>query len=93
MRRPAAAREALRLSPLVKASWAHSSRIERVPFVPAIAKPFVLFAGRPAAERAADAGTGRVEAFLLIRLAIQDIRLVMREGAHAQLLCPSSDGQ
>lgn len=49
MRRPTAAREVLRFSPLVQAGWAYASGIERVPFVSAGAKPFVFFAGRPAA--------------------------------------------
>ena len=55
MRRPSTAREALGLSPLVKARLADASRVKRVPFVSADAKPLVLFARRPAAERAADA--------------------------------------
>jgi hypothetical protein len=55
MRRPSAARETLGLSPLVKARGAHASGVKSVPLVAACAKPFVLFAGRPAAERAADA--------------------------------------
>jgi hypothetical protein len=53
--------------------------------VAAGARPHVILAGRPAAERAADAWAGGVESFLLIRLAINnDRRLVVREGAHAQ---------
>ena len=54
MRRPSAAREALGLSPLVQAGWTDASGVKSVPFVAACAEPFVLFAGRPAAERAAD---------------------------------------
>jgi len=50
---------------------AHSSGIECVPLVAAGAEPFVLFAGRPAAERAPDAGVGR-EALFLVGLAIQN---------------------
>ena len=46
---------ALGLSPLVKARRAHASSVEGVPLVSARAEPFVLFAGRPGAERAADA--------------------------------------
>jgi len=53
--RPSAAREALGFSSLVKARGADPTRVERVPLVAASAEPFVLFAGRPAAQRAADA--------------------------------------
>ena len=56
----------------MEAGGAHSSRVECVPFMPAGAEPFVFLSGRPAAERAADAGAGGVEAFLLIGLAIQN---------------------
>jgi hypothetical protein len=55
MWRPPCARETLRLSPLVKARWAHASGVERIPLVAALAEPLVFFAGRPAAEWAADA--------------------------------------
>jgi len=55
MRRPTAAREALGVSPLMKTGRADASRIESVPLVSAVTKPFVFFAGRPAAQRAADA--------------------------------------
>ena len=55
MRRPTAARETLRLSPLVQAGWADTASVESIPFITAGAEPFVLFAGRPAARRAADA--------------------------------------
>ena len=57
MRRPSAAREALRFSPLVQAGWADASRIESVPLVTAGAEPLVFFAGRPAAERALSLST------------------------------------
>jgi hypothetical protein len=83
MRRPAPTRKALRLNPLMEASGAHSSRIKGVPLMPAGARPELVLTGRPAAEWASDTRAGRVEAFLVIWLAIQDNRLVMREGAHA----------
>jgi uncharacterized glyoxalase superfamily protein PhnB len=51
MRRPPATLETLRLSPLVQARWEHAARLERVPFIPAGAKPFVLFGWRPPAKR------------------------------------------
>jgi hypothetical protein len=72
MTRPPTAREALRFSPLVKACGANASSVERVPFVPAGAKPFVFFAGRPAAERAADTRIRRSLALLLVEFAIQN---------------------
>jgi len=50
-----AAREALGLSPVVKAGWAHASDVARVPIVPTGTEPFVIFARRPATERTADA--------------------------------------
>jgi hypothetical protein len=55
MRRPSGARKALSFSPLVEAGWADASRVEGVPLIPALAKPLVFFAGRPAAEWAPDA--------------------------------------
>ena len=57
VRNPSAAREALGLSPLVKARWADASRVESVPLVSAGAEPFIFLAGRPTAKRAADART------------------------------------
>jgi hypothetical protein len=84
MRRPAGAQEALGLSPLVQARWAHSSGLEGVPFVSASTKPSVVLAGRPAAERAADAGAIGVEAFLFVEFAIHRDRLVILDGEHAQ---------
>jgi hypothetical protein len=69
----------------MEALRAHSSGLERVPNVAASARPHVILAGRPVAERAADARAGGVETFLLLKLRINnDRRLVVREGAHAQ---------
>jgi len=70
----------------VQARRAHSSRVERIPRMAAATRPAVVLAGRPTTEWASNASVGRVAAFLLIKLAIQDNRLVMREGAHATLL-------
>ena len=70
MCRPSAARKALGLSPLVKARWADAARIECVPLISAGAEPFVLFARRPAAERAADTRVGGFVTLLLLKLAI-----------------------
>jgi hypothetical protein len=72
MWRPSAAREALGLSPLVKASGAYSSRIESVPLIAAGAEPAIFFAGRPAAERAADARAGGIVALFFFKFAIQN---------------------
>ena len=74
MRRPSAAREALGLSPLVKAGWAYASCVKRVPLVSAGTKPFVFFAGRPVAERTSDARVGWLVALVLIWFAIQNVR-------------------
>jgi len=93
MRRPSAARKALGFSPLVQASRAYASRVEGIPLVAAGAEPLVFFAGRPAAQRATDARLGRALALLLFSLAIQNhggVGRVIREGAHAPPLCPSS---
>jgi hypothetical protein len=49
----------------MKADWADSSRVEGVPFVSAGAEPAILFAGRPAAQRAADAWRFRSGGLLL----------------------------
>jgi hypothetical protein len=87
MRRPSATLETLSRSPLVEAGGADTPGIERVPMVPADAKPMVFLAGRPAAQRASDARAGGVEAFLLIWLAINnDRRVFVREGTHAAIL-------
>lgn len=70
MPRPSATGQALGRSPLMQASWADASRIERVPLIAAGAEPFVFFAGRPAAEWAANArGAG---ALFLRKVAIQN---------------------
>ena len=89
MWRPSAASKALSFSPLVQARGAHTSRVERVPRMLARAKPEVVLARRPPAERAPDARAGRSGALLLIRLAIQDdggFRVVIRDCAHDQRL-------
>jgi len=72
VQRPAATRKALGLTPLVQAGWADASGIERVPFMSAGTRPEVFFAGRPAAERAADARLGGFATLLFLNLAIQN---------------------
>jgi len=59
------AREALCFSPLVKAGGADAPCVEGIPLVSAGAEPFVLFARRPVAQRAADARVGRMTYDLL----------------------------
>src|ERR1700721_3020837 len=84
MRGPSAAREALGLSPMVQAGWTNSSRIECVPFVPAGTRPFVLFAGRPAAERALDTWRFRSAGRLLFfKLAVWNDDRIVCDRTHA----------
>jgi len=68
----------------MEAGGADASGIERVPLMPAGAEPLVVLAGRPAAERAADAGAIGAEALVLVEVVIQNN--VVRERAHAQIL-------
>jgi len=86
MRRPLSARKALGFSPLVKAGWAHSSRVERVSFMSAGARPTVLLSGRPAAEWASDVRAGGDEALILLRLPVWSNDRTVRNGSHAPLL-------
>src|SRR3974390_274788 len=86
MRRPSAARAALRLSPLMKAGGADASRIECVPFIAARARPLVFFAWRPTAQWAADARRFRGACTLLL-FNDWDTRLARTsEGKPARLL-------
>jgi len=73
----------------MEACRAHSSRVKRVPEVAASTGPAVVLAGRPTAWGTSYARAGGVEAFLLIKLAIQNhgrFGGVIREGAHATVL-------
>lgn len=63
MGRPPGARKALGRFPLVEARRAHFSGIERVPFESASAEPLDFVAGRPAAEKTADARGSEVVGF------------------------------
>ena len=40
---------------LLETVWADASGVERIPHIAALAEPVIFLAGRPAAERAADA--------------------------------------
>jgi hypothetical protein len=76
MRRPSAVREALGFSPSVEARRADAARVERVPPISALAKPFVFLPGRPAAEGAADARRfGSAGLVVFFKLTTQDGRV------------------
>jgi hypothetical protein len=77
------AREALRLRPLMQATGAHSSRVERVPSATAGTEPRVVLAGRPPAEWAPDARRFRFAGLLFA--VWNDDRTVLN-GSHVQLL-------
>lgn len=64
MSRPPSTGKALRLCPLVQASGAYASRFESVPRMAADARPVVVFAGRPAAERTPYARAGSIAALV-----------------------------
>src|ERR1700745_4397853 len=64
-RRPRSTRETLGFAPLVETGWADASSIKRVPRMTALAEPVIFLAGRPAAERAADARRFRLVGLLL----------------------------
>jgi hypothetical protein len=71
----------------VEASRAHSSIVKRVPHAAAVTRPEIVFAWRPAAERASNAGAGGFEALILIGLAIQHYgRIVIGGCAHAPII-------
>jgi hypothetical protein len=59
---------------MVKARWADPSGVERVPVEAAVTRPSVFLAGRPAAQRAADARAIGIEALVFLKLAIQNVR-------------------
>src|SRR5579871_3308278 len=87
VRRPSAAWEALSLSPLVKASWADASSIERIPRMTALAEPLVLFTRRPAAQRAADARWFRLAGLLLfLKLAVWNDDRIVSDPTHAAIM-------
>ncbi len=69
----------------MEARGTNTGRIESVPEMPAVTRPMVVLAWGPSAERAADAGAGRVEILFLVKLTIQDhgrLGGIIREGAH-----------
>ena len=81
VRRPSTTQEALSFTPLVLAGWADTSRIERVPSATAGAKPLVFLAGRPTAERAADAWGAGV--LLVLKVAVWNDDRIVRDRTHA----------
>ena len=69
----------------MQARWADASRVERVPFVTAGARPQIVLAGRPTAERAADARWFRSAGFLLfLSLALWNDDRVVGDRTHAR---------
>jgi hypothetical protein len=69
----------------MNAGGTNPARIERVPHMPALTGPEVVFARRPTTLGAPDAG--RDVALVLIRLAVNtNGGLVIPEGAHASIL-------
>jgi hypothetical protein len=74
MRRPSAAREALRVSPPMKTGGADASRIKGIPRMTALTEPVIFLAGRPAAQGTADAWIGGTLAFLRVEFVIQNSR-------------------
>jgi hypothetical protein len=67
MSRPPLAGMALGFSPLMQAGGANTSRVERVPRMPPGARPEVVLAGRPTAQRTTDARAGSVAALVECR--------------------------
>jgi hypothetical protein len=65
----------------VKTHGADSSGVEGIPLIPACAEPFVLFAGRPAAQRATDARFGRI--VIHLKLALQHGRVKVSNHAES----------
>ena len=66
----------------MKARWADAPGIERVPLVAAGAKPFVFFAGRPAAQWAADAWGAGV--LFVLKVAVWNDDRIVRDRTHAR---------
>jgi hypothetical protein len=58
----------------MEAGGADAPGVERVPFVSAVTKPSVFFAGRPATERTANARIRWLPALLFVEFAIQHDR-------------------
>lgn len=69
-------------TPLVQAGWADSRSVECIPLLPAGAEPLVIFARRPAAERAADARGAGVLFFL--KPALWNDDWIVRDRTHAR---------
>jgi hypothetical protein len=68
----------------VKTRGANTSGVERVPFVAAGTRPFVLFAGRPAAQRAADARRfGLAGLLIFLKLALWNYDRIVSDRIHA----------
>ena len=70
----------------MKAGRADPAGIECVPLMAAGAGPDIVLAGRPSAERAADARAGRIGVFLVAGFAIDDGRRIVSNRDHARYL-------
>ena len=67
----------------MEARWANASGVERIPFVPARARPEVILARRPAAERAPDArGFGLAGLLLFFKLVVWNNDRIVGEWTH-----------
>ena len=68
---------------MLEAGRADASSVERVPFVTAVARPFIFSAGRPAAQRAADARGFRSAGLLIfLKLAVWDDDRIVGDRSH-----------
>jgi hypothetical protein len=52
----------------MQADGAHASGVEGIPFIAAGAEPFLFLAGRPAAQRAANACVGGIVGLFFLKL-------------------------
>jgi hypothetical protein len=69
----------------VHAGWADASRVEGIPLIAAGAKPLVLFAGRPAAERAANTWRFRLAGLLFVqKLPVWNDDRIVSDWTHAR---------
>jgi len=66
----------------MEAGGAHSSCVERVPLVPAAARPVIFFAGQPATQRTPDGRAGWIAALTFINLGIPNNDRVIGQQIH-----------
>ena len=71
----------------MQAGWADPASVEGVSFMPTGAKPLVVLARRPAAERAADArGFGLTGFLVFLKLAVWSDDRVVRNRSHVAII-------